>query len=168
MTDGYGWKAHLHEGAAEWARGTMALTIFRRLPDGRGEQVVGWDNFIFPITEKVADGATLRPGFTIPKEAIESLTEQLKPGPTQRELDQLKEALDVERARVDAMLERKERPALEDFGGDEARQGVELLDRDAVRAVARHVADAAESETVTERRYLRAWAKELHRLAGEA
>lgn len=172
------WSAHAEEGPTEWARGTVALTIFRRDPEGGGEQLTGWDEHGGWVTEKVEPWAQLRPGFPIPKESFEALVRQARPGPSERELAQLKEALDVERARLDRTLERLTPfitwpdppvPAtLESFEGDEARQGVELLDRDAVRSIARDLATACGPLASATTDDMSRWADRLFELAGPA
>jgi hypothetical protein len=137
------WRAHLNENAHGWARDMVELTIFRRLPGGDGEQLISWAENGDPISEPVPEGHVLKHGFMVPREVLDSLRDQLKPGPSERELEQLKEALGVERARLDLVLERLTplvsmpepvSATLESFS-----VGPDLLDRDAVRGIAQRI-----------------------------
>lgn len=103
MAADWGWKAHVHEGPDDWAAGTVRVTLYRRDAEG-GEQIVGFDDAAFPITERVIQHAMPKPGFRIPREAVEALAEVVKPGPSQGEVRRLEEALAIERARVDRAL----------------------------------------------------------------
>lgn len=140
-----GWRVHLNETPSGWARDVVELTIFRRLPQGGGEQLTGWDEIAGPITEPVLEGATLKRGFEIPRQALDSLRDQLKPGPSLAELDQLKEALATERARLDLVLDRlcptvampEVSERILDHVLSESDHGADLLDRDSVRGLSR-------------------------------
>lgn len=97
------WEAHLSEGPDDWAARCTRLVLCRRLPNGAGEQIVGWTEGGLPLTEAVLPGAVLRPGFRVPREALASLRDAIDPGPSAAEVRRLEEALAVERARVDAL-----------------------------------------------------------------
>lgn len=153
------WLAHLSTDATDFMNDTRRLTLYRR--GDPGHQIVGWHPETgTAIVEPVEAGARLRPGFAIPAEALDSLRDQLRPGPTERELAQMREALDFERARVDRMLSdadllvrhitEQARPVpavLESFqsdvpkGGAAVLGGVEQLDRAELRRIAQGLAD---------------------------
>lgn len=89
----------------DWQRLQRRLVLFRQGEDSR-EQVIGWDDFGMPIVEHVDHGSMLKQGFVLPDGAVESLTKELKPGPSEAEMARVVEALEVERGRVNAQLER--------------------------------------------------------------
>ena len=98
----YGWKAHIEH---DWVTQCDRVTIYRRNGDGTIEVMSGWDDRGLPMFN------TLRPeeasdskGFVLPAGATEAIAELVKPGPSTAELAVLREALEVERKRVDWAL----------------------------------------------------------------
>jgi hypothetical protein len=103
--DRWGWQAHVSDDAHNWAADSYGVTLYRRTPDG-GEQIVGFDEYGWPTIETLLPLATPRPGFRIPREAVRSLAEAVKPGPSQGEVKRLEEALAIERERVERLTDR--------------------------------------------------------------
>lgn len=104
------WTARLHRDPTGWFRREHRLLIFRRLPDGKGEQMTGWDDDGTPIVTPFNAGQELPgAGFRIPDEALPWLREEIEPGPSRAEVLRLEEALAVERARVDRFLAAEDR-----------------------------------------------------------
>lgn len=100
------WRARISEDGRTFATDAAFVHIFRRDPAGGSEQIVGFDEQGWRVTENVGHGMIPRfPGFLFPREALESLAEQVKPGPSKAELARLEEALAVERVRIDRTLD---------------------------------------------------------------
>lgn len=100
-----GWRAHIIDDAWAWSMASTRVTFYRQLGEGAGEQIVDFGNMGIPAVERVEPGAQMRDGFLIPTEALGSLVEQLKPGPSAGEVALLKATLAIEQTRVDRILE---------------------------------------------------------------
>jgi hypothetical protein len=99
------WRAHVAEDYPALATDALRVVLYRRLGEGRCEQIIGFDDHgrrRVTTFDAMVDGP-LR-GLLIPIEALEALAEALKPGPSAGETKRLEEALEVERRRVDDVL----------------------------------------------------------------
>lgn len=91
---------------------TFRLHLFRRDADGQGEVIVGFDDQGWPKTERLDAGAmTVFPGFSLFDDLAQAIAEAVEPGPSKAELHAYKDALDIERRRVDEILQRVTPPA---------------------------------------------------------
>jgi ribosomal protein S16 len=110
MTGQWGWRAQVTD---DWYGGIDNVRVQFARPHGPTEleYLVGFEDGggngtarpVFAV-ELVAATPEFR-GFLIPREAVEALAEQVKPGPSQGEVKRLEEALTVERTRVDRWIE---------------------------------------------------------------
>jgi hypothetical protein len=110
MGDQWGWRAQVTD---DWYGGLDNVRVQFAQPHGPTEvqYLVGFEEGAGsgagrPVFAVELVGATPQfRGFLIPREAVEALAEQVKPGPSQGEVKRLEEALAVERTRVDRWIE---------------------------------------------------------------
>ena len=102
MSD-YGWKA-----VVEYDYMTMASRLHLWRWHGGGiQEIVGFDESGWPQFA-IRELGMISPfkGFSLHDDLPEVIAEAIKPGPSKAELQAYKDALDIERRRVDDMLQR--------------------------------------------------------------
>lgn len=110
MSDQWSWRAQVTD---DWYGGIDNVRVQFARPHGPTElqYLVGFEDgagngAARPVFAVEPTGATPAfRGFLIPREAVEALAEQVKPGPSQGEVKRLEESLTVERMRVDRWIE---------------------------------------------------------------
>lgn len=105
MSDPYDWQVHIER---EWQHmGQSRVIIFRRSPNRAIEVMTGLGAGGDAIFTRYEDGAQVTErGILLPTAALHAIADTLKPGPDSAELGRVVEALTVERARVDRILDR--------------------------------------------------------------
>jgi hypothetical protein len=101
------WRAHVGYDFDALRFDAARVVLYRRLGDDGAEQIVGFDadRFGAPILERTPAGTSARShGLLVPVEALQALAAAVTPGPAEREMARLEDALAVERARVDRVL----------------------------------------------------------------
>lgn len=97
------WRAHISD---EFDTFTERVVLHRRLGD-LVEVVTGFDaNGVPELTRYQPGVAPGDVGIRLPAGALRAIAEAVKPGPSTGELGVLREALELERERVDRALER--------------------------------------------------------------
>ena len=98
-----GWKVALVDDLIADGR---RLIIYRHVGPGHVDVITGYTPDSIPIVDRHDPAQVLDfRGFLMPYDALDALAEALKPGPTAGELARLTDALDVERDRVDRVLD---------------------------------------------------------------
>lgn len=98
------WRAAVTEDPMDFARGYRRLVLWRNYGD-RVQVVTGFSEDGQPVMAEHEPGVAWDfHGFALPVEAVDSLGESLRPGPSRGEVTRLEDALAVERKRVDDVL----------------------------------------------------------------
>lgn len=79
------------------------VVLARRASEDEAEWVTGFDERGVVVSALPIN--SLGPRFRVPWDALVALADQVKPGPGAREVARLEEALAVERARVDRLID---------------------------------------------------------------
>ena len=101
------WEARIED---DFFRGGHRLILFRRLPNGDVEYTTGEVTPFGGMTPTQADPAQHLPrdvGFRLEGGMLNAIAAAAKPGPSEREVALINDALAVERARVDRILDRQ-------------------------------------------------------------
>lgn len=100
--DPWAWRAHLTD---HLASDSQRVHLVRRVGGGELEVITGFaPNGTAEVTRYDVAAAD-PPGLLIPTEAVEAIAAAVRPGPSHAEVAVTTEALDVERARVDRILD---------------------------------------------------------------
>lgn len=100
-----GWQAHILDTPDGFMHDTRTIALFRRLPDGDTEVIIGITETGSAIVKRFAPAVVWEdPLPQLPAGALAALAEAVKPGPSLAELARLEDALTVERGRVDLVL----------------------------------------------------------------
>lgn len=99
----HGWLASVQR-SDHWFSDDVIL--FRRAGTGHHEVVTGFTPDGDPILTVLTEGASWGQRLRLPAGAALAIAEALKPGPATGELARITDALSIERARVDRVLDR--------------------------------------------------------------
>lgn len=94
------WRCHVAPDYSSFVLGLHTIYLANHRGDGHTD-ILGADGQLHTVPEHLAIDFELP---HLPLEAIQAIAEAVKPGPTQETIDALREALAVERARVDRVI----------------------------------------------------------------
>lgn len=98
------WRAHVTDDFMQYGR---RVHLARPAGPGMVDVVTGFREDGTPTIDRFSNDVNVdAPGFLLPQDALEALVEKVKPGPASGELGALREALKVERDRIDRLLDR--------------------------------------------------------------